>query len=206
MDNGDIIRITDVQTLDGYTREILNVYYYKVISLTAPVELPVYASDLGQAFSGHVLAPVRAIQSSALKHVRLEFFNMSFQQEEAEYVYPVPQAGGNAGDYTPGNLTYSFRLQRYSRLTRHGRKSLAGVPDNAIDSGRLLNAYFVSTVSAVSTALGTPIFVEGDVTDATLNPVIVRVPSNPGVTPTVVNPVVGAVFRGFGTMNTRKEL
>lgn len=206
MEQGDIIRITDVQTLDGYTKPILNVYYYQVVSLTAEVQLPVYAQELAVSFLNEVLEYVRGLQVSALKHVGISFLNMSNQAEIGDYTFEEPYPGLLTGDYVPSNVTYSFRLQRYDRLVRNGRKSISGVPDAVITAGRTLNPTYSGPVSDASLALGRFFNVEGETTDATLNPIIVRIPANPGVVPTVWSPIVRALFRGFGTQNSRKAL
>lgn len=206
MDQGDIIRITDVQVMDGYTREMLNVYYYYVFTLTAPIELQIYKIDLAGAFKLQVMDQVRLLQTSGLQHKELRFFNMTNQTEEAVFPFSTPLPGLAAGEYPPGNLSYSFRLQRYNRLTRNGRKGIPGVTDTIIGSGRILNPAYGSLISTVSAALGESLVVEGDTSDALMSPVIVRVPANPGVIPTVWNTVTEAVFRGFGTQNSRKEL
>lgn len=206
MDQGDIIRITDVQQVTGYTDPILNVFYYRVFTLTASVELPVYAQELAEAFYLSVLQHIVPIQSSSLSHVRLDFMNMSFQQEIASHAWDIPYVGLDGGPFAPANVSYSFRLVRYNRLTRNGRKSISGVPVDAITSGRTLTPVYVGAVSACATALGSSIAVEGETTDATLTPIIVRVPPNPGTAPTVTNPITMAVYRGFGTQNSRKAL
>lgn len=206
MEQGDIIRITDVQTLDGYSREMLNVYYFQVVTITSEVPLPVYGEDLQAAFNAHIIARVKAVQSTALKHIRVDMLNMTNLNEEYSHTWTTPIAGVTPGDYGPGNLTYSFRLQRYDRITRNGRKSIPGVPESAHYAGRLLAPDYLTDISALSAVLGTFMTVEGDSVDATLNPVIVRVPANPGVPVTQFSPVVQAAFRGFGTQNSRKEL
>ena len=206
MDQGDIIQITDVQQLAGYTKEILNVYQYKVVTLTDTVPLQVYAEELVNAWWEFVGSKVLNIQSSALVHVRVELLNLSNQTEIGDRIWDTPIAGLAPGDYMPGNLTYSFRLQRYSRVVRNGRKSIAGVTDGAVQQGRIPTADVLPLLSTLATALGTFFPVEGETTDATLIPMIVRKPANPGVVPTVFSPVTKAYFRGFGTMNTRKAL
>jgi hypothetical protein len=203
---GDILQFIDVQKMVGYTNEILNVYNFEVVSITAETPLQVYGEDLQQAFNANIIGVVKTIQSSALTHVRLEIKNLTFQQEEYVHEWSTAIPGSRPGDYVPSNLTYSFRLQRYSKLLRNGRKSISGVPDDAIETGRVLSAAYTSTVSTVAAAIGSFWPVEGSVTDATLNPLIVRIPANPGVAPTVYTPVTQAAFIGFGTMNTRKQL
>lgn len=206
MEQGDIIQVTDVQMMDGYVNPILNVYYFRVATMTVETPLNIYADQLGESFASEYLSVIKDIQSNRIHHTEVRFFNMSFQQEEAVYIYDNPINGGLAFDSVPANLTYSFRLQRSTRLTRSGRKGISGVVDDAIINSRVLNPIFAISVSAVAERLATPWLVEGESADAALLPIIVRVPDNPGTVPTVTNVVSGAVFRGFGTQNSRKAL
>lgn len=206
MEQGDILRIIDVQEMEGYTKPILNVYHFHVISMDVETPLQVYGAEIAVAFGLHIITPLREVQSIGLTHVGLQMLNLSNQSESYDTDWPSPLPGVIGGDFASAQLTYSFRLQRYSRLLRNGRKSIAGVPEQAVTAGRLPTDVFVAKLSSVATALSTPIFVEGDASDATLNPLIVRVPANPGVVPTQYTPVVGAAFRGFGSMNTRKQM
>lgn len=206
MEQGDIIRVTDVQTLAGYTKEILNVYYFHVVTMTGEVPLALYGPQTTAEFNLRLIQPLCQIQSSQLSHVRLEMLNMTFQQEEFTHTWTTPIPGVASGDYMPGNLTYSFRLQRYTRLTRNGRKSIAGVTDAAVVDGRLVAPLYLTPIQDCSVALSSPIPIEGETADSLWSPVIVRVPANPGVVPTVFNTITSAPFRGFGTMNSRKAL
>lgn len=206
MEQGDIIRITDVQSMTGYSDPIRNVYYFQAFTMTGEVPLQIYAEDIAQAFAQTIITPMAAIQSTALLHIELEFLNMSFQQEEATQTWDTPIPGVNGSEYLPANVAYSFKLQRYSRVVRNGAKRISGVPEAATISGRLLNPVLLSAVTDVANAFATPLVVEGETVDALLNPLIVRVPSNPGVTPTVYTTITEGTFRGFGTQNTRKQL
>lgn len=206
MQQGDIIRITDVQRLGTFSGQIRNVYYYQAFTMTGEAPLQIYAEDILAAFFTTVLTPLLAIQAVSLEHIEVEFFNMSFQQEEVTQTWDVPLQGTVAGEYMPANVAYSFKLQRYSRVVRNGAKRISGVPEVATQGGRLLNPAYQTVVSAAANAFAQPLTVEGDSVDALLNPVIVRVPSNPGVVPTVFSTITEGSFRGFGTQNTRKQL
>lgn len=206
MEQGDIIRITDVQTLTNYAGQIRNVYYYQAFTMTGEAPLQIYAESIAQAFGNAVMAQVATSQSVSLTHVELEFFNMSNQFEEAIQTWDTPVQGSVAGEYLPANVAYSYKLQRYQRVVRNGAKRISGVPEIATIGGRLLNPAYLPTVTAIAEAFSLPINVEGDSVDATLVPVIVRVPANPGVVPTIYTTITEGSFRGFGTQNTRKQL
>lgn len=206
MEQGDIIRITDVQAQDGYASPIRNVYYYHVFTMTGEAPLQIYAEDIVAAFYTTVITPMLALQSSSIKHIEVEFFNMSNQFEEATQTWDTPFAGSVAGEVMPANVAYSFKLQRYQRVVRNGAKRISGVPEIATTQGRILIPAYVPLATTLGNAFATPLTVEGDSVDAFLNPVIVRVPANPGVIPTVYTTITEGSFRGFGTQNTRKQL
>lgn len=206
MEQGDIIRITDVQTLTNYAGQIRNVYFYQAFTMTGEVPLQIYAEDIAEAFGNAVMAQVATIQSVSLSHIELEFLNMSNQFEEAIQTWDTPVQGAVTGEYLPANVAYSFRLQRYQRVVRNGAKRISGVPEIATIGGRLLNPAYQASVNAIAEAFSLPINVEGTSVDATLVPVIVRVPANPGVVPTIYTTITEGAFRGFGTQNTRKQL
>lgn len=206
MQQGDIIRIVDVQSLANYTNPIRNVYHYLVFTMTGEAPLQIYAEDIADAFFTQMIAHLGNIQSSSLSHIELEFLNLSNQLEEATQTWDTPIPGGIAGEYLPANVAYSYRMQRYDRVVRNGAKRISGVPEIATVGGRILAAAYVEVVNNFAIALAEPLTVEGDSVDATLVPLIVRVPDNPGVTPTVFTTVTEASFRGFGTQNTRKQL
>lgn len=206
MEQGDIIRITDVQTLTNYGGQIRNVYYYHALTLTGEVPLQIYAEDIAGQFAAIVIAPLKTSQCVSLTHVELEFFNMSNQFEEATQTWDTPIQGTVAGEYMPANVCYSYRLQRYQRVVRNGAKRISGVPEIATVGGRLLNPAYQPTIDAIAEAFSLPLYVEGDSVDATLVPAIVRVPANAGVVPTVWTTITEGSFRGFGTQNTRKQL
>lgn len=206
MQQGDIIRISDVQSAVGYSRPFRNVYYYQVFTITSEIPLQLYSRDLAEAFFTTVLNPILGIQVSRVTHIELEFFNMTFQQEEATETWDTPIPGTGVADMMPLNVAFTFRLQRYARLLRNGSKRIAGVGDDAAIGGRELAPAYVEPVASVATALQSPLFVEGENVDATLVPLIVRVPDNAGVVPTIFTTVTEASFRGFGTQNSRKQL
>lgn len=206
MEQGDIIRITDVQAMDGYAQPIRNVYYYLVATATGEQPLQTYAEDIVGAFYTKIIVPMLALQSASIKHVEVEFFNMSFQQEEATQTWDTPIPGSVAGEVMPANVAYSIKLQRYSRVVRNGAKRISGVPEIATTQGRILISAYTSLMATLTTAMSTPMAVEGDSVDSLFSPIICRVPQNPGVTPTVYTQITEGSFRGFGTQNTRKQL
>lgn len=205
MEQGDIIRITDVQRQVGYQDEILNVYHYLVFSMTTPGDLQVYSEDLANRFFADVMTPIIAIQSNQVTHTELRFWNLSNQAEEAVYAWPTPIPGDNVQEPLPAQNTYSFKLIRYSRLVRNGRKGIAGIPEAAVTNGKELIPAFDAPVQDVAEALAMPLVSNLPDFTATLSPVIVRIPSNPGVTPTVFTTVLLASYTGIGTQNSRKE-
>lgn len=206
MEAGDIIRITDVQRFAGYADDILNVYHYLVLSLDTPGDLQVYADDFAAEFYEAVMLPVLNVQSNLVTHTELRFWNLSNQLEEAVHVWTPPYAGLNVQDAMPANVSFSFKLVRYQRNVRNGRKAITGVPDIAVLNGKDINPAFQPVIDDVAEALAAPL--QSNLPDflGTFTPVIVRMPSNPGVVPTVYSPVLTASYTGVGTQNSRKEL
>lgn len=207
MDQGDIIRITVSQQVEGYIKPVLNVYHYLVATLTAPVDMQVYVEDLYAATKPVWFEGPAGMQSNAVRYTNVLFENLTFQQEFSNR--PIIESGMNGSISAPimtAQLTYSFKLSRYNKTVRNGRKSISGVVAAAVTVGRTLNPGYVGYVSNAAEGFSAIVFVEGDSTDATLQPIIVRRPLNPGVTPTQWASVASAQFRGFGTQNTRKSL
>lgn len=206
METGDIIRITDVQRFTGYADDILNVYHYLVFNLNTPGDLQVYADDFAQVFYNQIITPVIAMQSNLVTHTELRFWNLSNQLEEAVHVWSPPVAGTNVQDAMPANVSFSFKLVRYQRTVRNGRKAITGVPDVAVTNGKVITPAFQDVADDLAEALAEPMQVNLPDFTGTFTPLIVRMPANPGVVPTVYSPVLTASYTGIGTQNSRKEL
>lgn len=206
MQQGDIIQLVVSHEMVGYNRPLLNVYNYLVFTITDEVPLQVYYMDIVAAFRNEVISTLIPFQSASVIYKSIELKNLMFQQEIATYYFEPDYHGQLLGEYLPANVNFTFKLQRYSALTRNGRKAIPGVPEVVTTAGRLLNPAYAELVETASEALADEVTVNGDTTDATLLPVIVKRPLNPGVPPVTWTTVIAAPFSGFGTQNSRKEL
>lgn len=193
---GDIIRITDRQTLLG--QQVLNVYFYRVQSLTGITGdyLDLFAST----FQDVVLDDVKNIQHVELQHVGLFLENITNGVDIAEYTDGFPQGGMiDGGDVMPPFVSFGFQLLRESRTTRNGYKRFGGVPEDSVTDGVYTGAG--GDITAVEEALGQD-FQSGLVTFAA--PVILKHPIEVPLVDGVYNDISAGLFRGIGSQNTRK--
>lgn len=203
---GDVIRVKDFQTLGNISGDILNVYYFEVTAITGSIPLASITDELVQWWFGDFLDPVLPLQTSNLRHTRAEIDNVMAFETDFAIVTPEDTVSGSViGPYNASSTAWSFQMLRQLRTTRHGSKRLAGVPEAYVEDNVPTNA-----VTALSTA-----FIDGFVnvpqilTSAgaiSLISVIAGTPIPPATLPTVFNPVVGGVFRGVGSQNSRKQL
>lgn len=206
MEQGDIIRIVDVQRQTNYSDELLNVYHYYIQSMTTPAQMQVYSEDIAMIFYQTTMTYLLQLQSNQLRHTDIRMYNLSSPAEQASHSWPSAYVGVNDSDPMPANVGWSFKMNRYDAVVRNGRKSIPGVPEEAVVGGKFVATDYQTTVAAVSATISSPLIVNMEDLAFTAIAIIVRIPSNPGVVPTVYSPIVSAQFRGFGTQNSRKEL
>lgn len=194
---GDLIQIVDNQTYLG--ESLLNVYYYRVTSITGLSEP--YLEALADWFTENVVEEVRRIQNQYLTHTVLQVRNLSNNLDF--YEDPIQQVGyiGVAPDGAlPSWMTVNFKLVRESLATRNGSKRYSGLVES-LSAG---NAYSLTEPQkeAISAVLAEDILL-GVVTVA--EPVIVRRPIDPPVGTSYTYASIGsALYTKFGTQNTRK--
>lgn len=180
------------------SQQVLNVYYYRVTSITGLTDAAYAAFDAW--FTANLITPIKAIQVSALVHTAIQIRNLTNGLDYYENAYSV--AGTRATTTTsvlPPNVTHTFRLVRESLATRNGYKRYAGVDEQDITSG---TSILSSTLSNAIIAALKMDYISGAVTLA--EPVI---PKRPIVVPTgsyVYSSIGDAQYRGIGTQNTRK--
>ena len=205
---GDYLRFKDFQSLTNIAGDILNVYYFEVLAITTPTALSLIADDVGVSWFEDFLTNILVIQSNTLTHTRLEVDNVTnFEGDFMVYTPDFPVAGTNLGPYLASSTAWSFQLTRSTRATRHGSKRIAGVPESAVDNNQAA-AGILSALSSVETRLRAEYQIEynSGADLMTLAPVIAKTPVAPATLPTVFNPVSGAVYRGVGSQNSRKQL
>lgn len=204
---GDVLQIKDVQSFDGLSGEVLNVYYYKVTAVMGTVSLPLSAEDFTLNFNDAFLSVIRLIQSVDTAHVRLEVNNlMNYDTDFFSFTYDTPLPGLAGGVYAAASTALSFQLVRQFRTTRNGSKRIGGTPYTWIHNNAALEAHS-EDISSVQTILSSGLTIDaGGGNELSMVPVILKSPVSNTVPPTVINNVTGAAFRGVGTQNTRKEL
>lgn len=188
--------MTDVQTL--LNQVVLNVYYYRVTSITGVAQGGYALFDTW--FQANVMTPVRAIQNQALVHTGLQIRNLSNGLDYYENSFSLAGTQSESvGTVMPPNVCWTFRLVRESLATRNGYKRYAGVSEGLVANG--VSALTATPANNVINALKAD-YVEGAVTIA--EPVI---PKRPILVPAgnyVYASIGDAQFRGLGTQNTRK--
>lgn len=206
MENGGILKIVNVQNWTTLNEEMLNVYWYRMTNLVNPVGLNEVAADIALEFESTVLVPIRAIQSNVIVHTALRMSYYGIIDEDQDILLSPPVAGSALGEITAPNFAWTFKLVRTFKTTRNGSKRIGGTPDSLSTDGRGLNQVGSAFVMNIEAALAATLNVSA-VLPATfdLEPVIVH--QNPGgLGPSDANPIKQALFRGFGTQNSRKRL
>jgi hypothetical protein len=164
--NGDILRITDKQTLAG--QDVLNVYFYEASVITPGVTLP----EIIVEFSDNLVDQVRGVQSPDLNHARIVAENVTNGIDIDSATVNLAGQDGEAGPVLPNYVAGSYRLFVDDKTTRRGSKRISGIGEDRVED----NDYNPSSVSnaLLNTALASPIEVTGTpVGEATLTPVIV---------------------------------
>lgn len=194
---GDLLQVVDKQSYLG--QEILNVYMYRVTSITGLVGN--YLELIAEWFNDNVVPAITPIQVDVLTHTSIEARNLSNNLDFFELPSGLTGEVAAASDnLAPSFVTVGFQLIRESLATRNGYKRFSGLNDLQIQG----NLFIISPADAdaIEAALASDI-VLSLVTVA--EPVIVRRPITPPVAPGYVYSSIGsAIFRGLGTQNTRK--
>lgn len=204
---GDVLQIKMFQELVGIEGEILNVFYYQCGSTVTPWTLNDNAEGFTDSWAEVIISLFTPLQTAQLTHTRLEVNNlMAFATDFFNHPYDAPIPGAVGFEYMSPATAYSIQLTRTFRTTRHGSKRVAGVPEPYVANNALAGSAITLMPSLVGT-LGGPIFIEynSSFDPVELEPVILKSPvlTTP---PTIINPVSGAIFRGIGSQNTRKQL
>lgn len=191
---GDFLRIT--VTGDMFDQTILNVFYYRVVSLTG------FTNDgyeaLADDFQSKVISPVRLATSS--DYVFRDMLVQNVTNEIDIYTETLNLAGQQLLSALPSFVCYTFRLQRESVFTRNGYKRFAGVPESFVTG----NEYVGTQTLIDNIAAG----LYADLTSGLAllaEPVIMKRPlPTPVPSSHPYSSIGGADFRGIGTQNTRK--
>jgi len=204
---GDHLRIKDFQTMDNVAGDVMNVYFYEVLSITTPVPLSLIADELEAWFYGLFLTAILDIQTASVQHVRVEIDNMDdFLTDSVVIIPAVPVPGAIADNFAASSTAASFQLVRQNRTTRHGSKRIAGVPDNTVTNNVIIPASEPVFLDAAASMASAQSFLVGVGNTLSMVPVIAKTPVPPATLPTVYNNVIDATFRGIGSQTSRKQL
>jgi len=205
--SGDHLQMKVFQSLAGFSQEILNVYYFEVLSITATQPLANIAESLKDWVFGEFLEPQRYVQTVTLSFNRVEFNNLSDFETDFTIVTPeVPMGGLVNSEFQAPQAAWSFQLVRTTRLTRHGSKRLSGVPESLTENGKA-SAAALTYLATIAEVIDNPPTVDLDLAGTmSMRSVIPKTPVYPATLPTIFNPVASVQYRGIGSQNSRKQL
>lgn len=206
MDVGDILTFKHFQSMSG--QMVLNVFNYQ-IGAVAPT-LPNGYNELAYGFFDTASTLMIPQQTTALTHVRTILEELE-GVEIGDYVPPVAVPGSVVGDFLPVFSAVSVQYLRSSKLTRHGWKRFAGIPE-ALTVGNSLAAGNITAWTQIIENLMNPEGVTipqqdagGNVVGtAFMRPVIVGLPVPPSEAYRIQVPASVAVKSLISTQNTRK--
>lgn len=194
---GDFLRFDLFGRLFG--QDILNVFYYRVTSLTGFTD-DGYDALLGE-FQGTVMDNVVSMLSQDFKFRELVITNVTNGVDFVTQTFGASEYFGEIESPSlPSYVCFTFRLQRETLTTRNGYKRFAGCPESSV-SGNEVTAN-LAVIPAIEAGLASDL-VSGLAT--LCEPVIVKRPL-----PTLVpsshpySSIGGCDFRGIGSQNTRK--
>jgi len=191
---GDVYEILLGGHLFG--QECLNVFHYMKNTGTGEPSLETFLS----VFKPEVVEEVAAMVSNQFTWDRLRIKDVNINGGEREELGPFQTGGLTSAEDLPPFCAWSFLMQRFNRLTFHGHKRFAGVPEALQDDGIPVSTAVTLAVD-VSAALSATLTIGSH----TYSPCIYSRYFQGELRPTpVVNPIVDAVFKGISTQNTRK--
>lgn len=193
---GDRYEIRDMQLIAGDV-QALNVYHYLHTAGTGD------ASTLGPSFVGDVFPSLVAVQGTNVVHDRLEVINL----DDPEDFTTIPLTSGNQGtvdgDKFPFSACWTFRYNRASRLTRSGRKAIAGVAEADVAGSNTPGPTgdALTRLEALADALAANVIDDPD--GGTWTPILVR--RDPETKEYTTFFVTGVEYVRIGQQSTRKN-
>jgi len=192
---GDIFKVT----LGGTFQQqlCLNVFHYVRDGVGSVPDL----ADFAAAFKSDVVEIVAGMVSNQFVWNRLDIQDVNISGPEYHELGSFQNGGLTSTDDLPSFCAWSFLMQRTQRVTFHGHKRFAGVPESLQDDG-VPNSTAETLAGIAGAAL------KGVLTVGTVDylPCIYSTILNgvPRSTP-LVNLVKDAVFMGISSQNTRKH-
>lgn len=164
--DGDIIRITDKQSLSG--QDILNVFFYVVDILVAGVTL----ADLITEFKDQIVEIIRDVQAIELNHARLIAENLTNGIDIDSSTINLVGTDTTGGTVLPSYVAGSYRLFVDDKTTRRGSKRIGGIGEDRVSqdnydpdltANALVNAALSANIEVAHIPSG----------DATFTPIVV---------------------------------
>jgi len=200
MATGDLWKLIDVQEFEA--QQVLNVYYFKQL---ANPSTGTSIAALETAFVNIYIPVITALQSDLIRHTGLLTENLDNPDE-----FGTPATGYDgllSGDAMPPFVTWSFRLNRTTRLVRNGQKRIGGLSEASVSAGLPVSG--MATAIAAYETLVAAILIE-PVTGASFEPRIVHRATDAGpggdppATPRADYAIASATFTTVSTQNSRK--
>lgn len=177
-----------------YNRQLLNVFWYEGAAGGV-------ATDVANAFIADVLPDIRNVQTDDVVYDRIVVEELNDVADFAEV--SIVSSGAIVGTALPAFIALGFRLNRTTRLTRHGQKRFAGIAESDIENESVVGTTNTN-IPALETALAQVISLAGGdyqpvIMERVLNEVtqVYEISGN-------TNNVASAQFTGVTTQNTRK--
>lgn len=204
---GNHLQMIAEQALAGISKPALNVWYFEILTMTAPQPLANIATFLSVWYEDYFVLPILNMQSSACTHVQLTFNNLeNFETDFAVIPLENTPTGAVIGDFAASSQAWSFKLVRSTRVTRNGSKRIPGVPDTYVTNNAPTTQAMTAATEVVDMLNDLPPVDLGPGGTMGLGLVIPKTPIAPATLPTVFNNVANVQFRGNGTQTSRKQL
>jgi hypothetical protein len=184
---GDVLQVKVTQTL--FSQEILNIYYYGVVSWNAGSTLERFATEMEQ----NILVPLSESQLSTLNYTFIRVDNITNGLEF--YEAPLNFLGQRTGlAALPSLVACNVTLVKFNKITRNGAKRLAGYAEEDITGNTWALSQANRDIIEGALARGVD---EGVGSPFTTNPVIVKRNPDGTLNPSIFNPVVAAKISNF---------
>ena len=195
--NGDILRLIATSTLGGQL--VQNVYHYLVDNIVGSGSSDFINSALRSQWRSVVLPPVKLIQNDAIQYSQIEVQNLN--DVAGDELFSFSESGLQAGESLPSLVSWSYQLRPEDKSIRHGRKSIAGVPELEVAINEPTPGVLPALIDVgvqLATTLVHP--------NADFVPVVARIlPASVRPFLPYAVPVAEGIFRGIGTQYSRKK-
>lgn len=204
---GQHLRVTVTQRLLGVDADLLNVFYYQITGITGSPVLNESGVGLEAWWRDEVGGKIASVQVTSLVHQKILVESMeNWATEFIEIPLSPAMTGSAPGDPAPTSVAWSFKYNRELRITRHGRKSIPGVPEG-FTAGNSATPSALPLLVDVAVYLGQGWTIDNlDGSGWVMGPRIAKTPVPPATLPSVYNGITAVSYRGIGTQNTRKRL